>query len=225
MRNEIMKRFRQNADESYRIFAMRSCPNSGTVYGVRLPALRRIAKDIMHFDQSGLFLKECRYASLEEDLIAALLTAHLDTEDRYDAYRTMISHIHNWEVCDTFCSELRKTIRDRTEFHAFVLSYLSSEQEFEQRFALVALLDLYCKEEPQFILQNLKPLKLHGYYAEMAAAWLIAECMCHDPVATLQMIEQYDENSIVRKKAIQKIKESYRISDSDKLLASALTVR
>ena len=52
-----------------------------------------------------------------------------------------------------------------------------------------------------------------GYYAQMAAAWLLAELFVTFPARTFQALKTLRLDPFTRKKAVQKIRES-RIPDS-----------
>ncbi|NCB33998.1 MAG: DNA alkylation repair protein [Erysipelotrichia bacterium] len=226
MRNEIITMLKQESDSRYKDFARKSCPDAGFVYGVRLPDLRKIS---FYIDRTApiLFLKECRNESLEEELLMAMTAAHLKTEERsrYSWYRKVIRSLHNWEVCDTFCGELGHYIRDKEEFHEFILRYLHSRNEFEQRFCFVSLLHCFCKEESREILKLIPNVRFQGKYAQTGAAWLIAECMCYSPAETLRFLKEYTKDETVFRTSIRKIRESYRITDNLKIQAGRLLNR
>jgi len=222
MRTELIEVLKQNADPAYREFTERLVPGAGAVIGVRMPVLRRIAAGILSADPTA-FLQEAEHACYEEDLLAAIvagsLRAPFDTQKKW--YRKIIAGISNWAVCDTFCASLRGHVSDREAFYQFLLSYLSSSHEFEQRFALVSLLDCFAAERSEEILELLRGITAHGYYADMAEAWLIAECAIHAPEQALSLLPVLSSPS-VRKKAIRKMAESYRISEKTKAEARLL---
>ncbi len=226
MRNEILTLIEEQSDIKYKQFAEKSCPNSGHVYGVRLPEIRKIS---LYIDRTAPleFLEECKNESLEEELLMVMTAAHLKANEksRYSWYRKAVRNLHNWEVCDTFCSELGHHVRDKETFREFIMSYLNSGKEFEQRFCLVCLLHCFCKEESRDLLALIPKVRFHGKYAQLGAAWLIAECMCYSPKETFSFLKEYTKDEFVFQKAIQKIRESYRVPDKLKIQTGELLNR
>ena len=78
--------------------------------------------------------------------------------------------------------------------------------------------DLQGQEETGYylepILQALDREFTEGYYAQMAAAWLLAELFVTYPVRTLRGLRELHLDAFTRKKAVQKIRES-RIPDKE----------
>ncbi len=64
------------------------------------------------------------------------------------------------------------------------------------------------------ILQVLDREFTEGYYAQMGAAWLLAELFVTYPVRTLRGLRELRLDGFTRKKALQKIRES-RIPDPE----------
>ena len=67
------------------------------------------------------------------------------------------------------------------------------------------------EEESPYLERILKVLDrrfTEGYYAQMAAAWLIAELFVTYPVRTMRGLKELGLDAFTRKKAIQKIRES-----------------
>ena len=56
----------------------------------------------------------------------------------------------------------------------------------------------------------------NDYYVQMAVAWLISICYIKYPVSTTKYIENNKLDNFTHNKAIQKIKDSYRVSPEDK---------
>ncbi|NLJ89879.1 MAG: hypothetical protein GX323_03180 [Clostridiales bacterium] len=60
------------------------------------------------------------------------------------------------------------------------------------------------------------------YYVQMAQAWLICDLAVFNPKDTIEFIENSNLKYNILGKAIQKILDSYRISDSDKAYVKSL---
>ena len=100
------------ADETYRAFHQKllGVPTA-PVLGVRLPALRAIAKQIAQGDWEA-YLRAARDDSLEETMLQGMVIgavrAHIDQVLPYIA--SFVPKIDNWAVCDSFCASLHLSL-------------------------------------------------------------------------------------------------------------------
>lgn len=105
---ELLAEFRRCADEAYKKFNESLIPGTETAYGVRLPKLREMAKDVIRRDAEG-FLAVSRAGSYEEILLRGLVIAGMKTgiSRRLELVSAFLPLIDNWAVCDSFCSTFR----------------------------------------------------------------------------------------------------------------------
>ena len=54
------------------------------------------------------------------------------------------------------------------------------------------------------------------YYVNMVNAWLVCECFIHQREETIEFLKTHKLNDFTINKAIQKCRESYRVSAEDK---------
>ena len=159
-------------DEKYRQFQIKLCPGVNNIIGVRLPELRKYAKNIS---------KVVNYAEIptkyyEEIMLKGMLIG-LEKELNYEQIENFIPLINNWAVCDTFCGSLKKVKNDKERMWDFLQKYLKSQKEYEIRFAVVMILDYYIDQKYiDKVLNILSKLKHEGYYAQMAVAWAYSVC-------------------------------------------------
>ena len=217
---DILHKLEQAADERYRNFNEGLIPGVRKTYGVRMPILRSMAKKLVPDWQS--FLSCARDDSHEEILLQGLVIgyAKISLEDRLALLADFVPKIDNWAVCDTVCSSLKFIRKERSAFYTFLAPYLFSEAEFERRFAIVCLMDYYITEE--YIKEVLAYLAATGhpaYYVQMAAAWALSVCFVKFRDLTLPCFRDGQiQNAQIHNRAIQKIRESYRVSADDKEL-------
>lgn len=210
-------------DEKYRQFQIKLCPGVNNIIGVRLPELRKYAKNIS---------KVVNYAEIptkyyEEVMLKGMLIG-LEKEINYEQIENFIPLINNWAVCDTFCSSLKKVKNDKERMWDFLQKYLKSKKEYEIRFAVVMILDYYI--DPKYIdkvLKLLSKIKNEGYYAQMAVAWAYSVCFIKFYDKTKKFFEEEliksEDNKFTIKiddfiynKSIQKAIESYRLTKEQK---------
>lgn len=103
---------------------------------------------------------------------------------------------------------------------------ITSPKPFSRRLALILLLKL--TNFPEFnkeILTISEGLQAETeYYVNMANAWLVAECFIKSRNETLPYLQQKRFNKFTQNKAIQKCKDSFRVSAEDKALLDALKI-
>ena len=211
-------------DEKYRQFQIKLCPGVNNIIGVRLPELRKYAKNIS---------KVVNYAEIptkyyEEVMLKGMLIG-LEKEINYEQIENFIPLINNWAVCDTFCGSLKKKVKnDKERMWDFLQKYLKSKKEYEIRFAVVMILDYYI--DPKYIdkvLKLLSKIKHEGYYAQMAVAWAYSVCF----IKFYDKTKKFFEEELIKKennkftikidnftynKSIQKAIESYRLTKEQK---------
>ena len=231
------------SDADYVKFSASLIPASGrgTMLGVRLPALRDYAKELSKGDwRQELSYEEDLY--FEETMLRGMILGYAcrDIEELFACLKDFIPRVQNWSVCDSVCSGLKLVEKYPEKTWDFLQPYLKSGEEFPCRVGLIMLLnhfvklgedkkkitrkrsvtmaDLQGQEETggylEPILQALDREFTEGYYAQMAAAWLLAELFVTYPVRTLRGLRELHLDAFTRKKAVQKIRES-RIPDKE----------
>ena len=94
---------------------------------------------------------------------------------------------------------------------------MSSTQEYEIRFAVVCLLDFFIQEDfIDRILSFFSSIHHDGYYVKMAIAWAVSVCYVKFPEKTESFLLQNTLDDFTHNKAIQKIRESFRVSKEKK---------
>ena len=137
---------------------------------------------------------------------------------------SFIPLIDNWAVCDSCCASFKFTAQYREELYPFIKSYLSGS-EYEARFAVVMLMDYYLTDGYiDEVLSLLCEIKSDYYYVNMAVAWALSVAFVKYRDKTLPYLTQKTLTPAVQNKTIQKIKESYRVTDTDKQLLNSFKI-
>lgn len=223
-RDEVIKKLLENQDLGYREFHLKTCPGAGTVIGVRMPIQRKIVKEILNTDFRK-FLGSVRNEYYEETLIEGLVIAQakMPLSERLRCLEKFVPKIYNWAICDTLCASLKFKADEFEPVWDFILSYKDSSKEFERRFMIVMMMQYFLElEYLPTIFHILDSIQTEQYYVNMASAWLIAEALTKFREPTIQFLSQNHLSNFVQNKAIQKARESYRISREDKDLLLTL---
>lgn len=102
----------------------------------------------------------------------------------------------------------------------YAKDYIHSEDPFVRRWGYVLFISRLCKGHAEEILPLLK--NDDHYYVQMAQAWLAAELAVHQPETVLAWMAQNELKYNINGKAIQKICDSFRISEDWKQRFKAL---
>jgi len=206
------------ADEEYRKFSSSLIPNVDNILGVRLPELRKLAKNIAKGDwRTYLAQADNRY--FEETMLQGLVIgyAKTDIEERLRYVADFVPRIDNWSVCDSFCTGLKFTKNYRSLMWDFLQPYLSSDKEYEIRFGVVMLLLYFVEDEYiERVLQWMDRIRHEGYYVKMAVAWAISVCYVKYPEPTMAFLKNNTLDDFTYNKALQKIIESLRVDSETK---------
>ena len=220
MTNEqIRKELEKLADEKYKKFHTRLCPNSNEILGVRVPILRSFAKEILRKENVEKYLEAALDNSYEEILLQGMVLGLWKTSiENFSKYlEKFIPKINSWAVCDVAVAGLKCTKNNMEYMWNIVQKYLKSDKEFELRFAIVMLLNFYMTDEYiEKVLKILNNIKHEGYYVKMALAWTLQVAFVKFPTQTMELLRNNKIDDWTYNKALQKIIESYRVNDKMK---------
>lgn len=218
MNDEVRKRILELADPKYKEFHSGLCPNTENIIGVRIPVLRKYAKELAK-DDFRSYLASIADDYYEEIMIKGMIIglARMDVEERLNYISEFVPKIDNWAICDTFCAGLKFTNKNKDIVWKFIKKHQNSRKEFELRFLIVMLLDYYITDKYiDEVIKILDKTKHDGYYVKMAIAWTMSVLYVKYPKITMEYLKNNTLDDFTYNKALQKIIESYRVSEEDK---------
>ena len=208
--SKIRKQIEVLAETDYKAFTSRLLPGVSNILGVRLPNLRKMAKEIAGRDWRT-YLDYASDESFEEIMLQGLVIGYVKQAlcEVIPYIEKFVNKIDNWSVCDSFCSGLKIAKENREEMWNFLKPYFHKQGEFEVRFGVVMLLNYYLEVEYiEPVFKIFDEIEHDGYYVKMAVAWAISIYYINFP----ETIEEYLRNNkldeFTYKKALQKICES-----------------
>lgn len=218
--NWVKEQLKILSEPQYRKFSSKLLPGTENVLGVRLPALRNLAKEISKGDWKT-YLENALDDTFEEIMIQGLVIGYVKAEpsEIISALENFIPKIDNWSVCDSTVMGLKAADKNQNIFFELAEKYLKSGKEFYVRFGAVMLLAHFVNEE--YISKTLDLInntEFKEYYAKMAAAWAVSVCYVKFPKETLVYLKKSTLDDWTFNKSIQKIKESFRVSAGDKIM-------
>ena len=214
-------------DLQYQKFHSSLLPGVENIIGVRMPLLRKLAKEILRGDWRSYLDSSVAEPNTyyEDNILQALLigTSKISLQERHTYIKAFVPKINNWAVCDLFCSTLKEVQRYPQEYWQMLMPYFNSTNAYDLRFASVMLLNHFTSDEfTEEALKLLEAIKHEDYYVKMGVAWAISIFYIKQPQLTLKLIKQNNLDDFTHNKAIQKIRESFRVSKEDKEMLNEL---
>ena len=206
----------------YASFNRRIANTKKDVTGVRLPDMRRLAKDISKgMDAAAVlaFLKETDENSFEQVMVAGLVIdyAKLTDAEKISLTREYLKYADSWALIDSFTGKLKRF--DEKLWWDFAVECLGSDEEFTVRYGVIRFMESFlAAEQLPDVFAALRGVRHEGYYVKMGMAWLYADAALLDFKATIEEVDNPTTDPWTRKKALQKMLESYRITDEQKAL-------
>ena len=202
-------------NESYATFNQRIVNTKMPVIGVRVPDLRRLARELA-LDMSAADISELLTAqneSFDYVLLCGLLITHvrIDNQAAIDLTKQYLPHVDSWAHIDIFVEKKRRFASE--VWWNFALECLQSEAEFTVRYGVVSLMTNFLDEAHiDQVFAALRGIKHDGYYVKMALAWLYATAAVNFFEKTLAELENRQIDAWTRNKAYQKMRESRRFT-------------
>lgn len=215
----IKNRLLEEAEKDYKKFSSALIPNIDNVLGVRLPILRKIAKEIYQSDFWQEFVNDKNAEYMEETMLKGMIIGQIKATPKeiLKYIKDFIPKIDNWSVCDSFCAGLKFTNKNLDLIWNFIQPYFKSKKEYYLRFVYVMCLDYFVKEEfIDKIFEKINEFSDERYYSKMAVAWLVSVCCVKFPQKTFDYLKTSNLDDWTFNKSIRKCIESYRITDEMK---------
>lgn len=211
------------AEENYKEFNQKLLPGVEHVIGIRLPALRKLAKETAkgdfrrYLDEAE---KKIGQDSLHEEIMLQGLVlgyTRMEREERKKYLDAFVPKIQNWAVCDSCVTAYKFMEKEPDYWFQYLGKFRHSEEEFELRFMIVSMMSHFIDEKHiDEILSCCGEMSHEGYYARMGNAWALSVCYVKFPEKTRDFLEHDTLDDFTHNKAIQKIRESYRVSRKEK---------
>ena len=208
----------QLQDKSYRDFQSKLIPTIPveTIIGVRIPAIRKLAKEYGKDPESVEFLKQLPHTYYDENILHALLVAEIkDYEACVKEVECFLPYVDNWAVCDIFSPKVFRKNKDKLIDK--IREWTASDPPYTCRFGMEMLMTHFLDED--FRVEYLEiPAAVHSeeYYVNMMIAWFYATALAKQWDATIGYIEDQRLDTWTHNKTIQKARESYRITPEQK---------
>jgi 3-methyladenine DNA glycosylase AlkD len=193
-----------------------------TSFGISIPELRKFARKVAKNNYRE-FVENDDFSSFELKLLHAFVLGYAkdDIEELIRYFEAFMPQVNDWAVNDSLCQSFKIARSYPDIFWKFLMKYKNSKKEFESRIVSVCLLSHYLTDDYiDKVIKILNELNTDEYYSQMGVAWAIATIMGKYPEKCLEYLksDKCKLDKITYKKSLQKIRESYRVSEDIKNL-------
>ena len=205
-------------DEEYAVFQQKLIPGvpAERIIGVRVPELRKLAKRYYKDSEHRQFLKALPHGYYDEDLLHALLIAEeKDFARCLEETEAFLPFVDNWAVCDIFSPKV--FAKHKEELLQRIRVWARSEKTYICRFGIGMLMQHFLDADfDAAYLEIPATVQSEEYYVNMMLAWFFATALAKQWEATIPYLENKRLARWTHNKAIQKARESYRITAAEK---------
>ena len=184
--------------------------------GVRVPVLRKFARQCIREAGYEEFLRELPHTYYDENMLHGLiLSERKDYERCVSLVDAFLPYVDNWAVCDIMSPKIFKKNKDKLLDK--IDEWSRSKHTYTCRFGLEMLMTHFLDEDfqPEY-LELAAKIRSEEYYVNMMIAWFLATALAKQWDAAIPYIQERRLDPWVHNKTIQKAVESYRITDEQK---------
>jgi len=222
--DDIKARLYSLKEEKYRDFSAKLMPtvDKSRVLGVRIPLLRKMAKELTKTQKAHEFIKSLPHEYFEEyHLHSFIISENTDFESGIKLIEELLPHVDNWSVCDSMNPKCFKSNKDK--LIAYIEKWLKSEHIYTVRFGIKALMDHFLDEDFKHEYADMvAEVKGGEYYIDMMRGWYFATALAKRWSDAVPYIENSRLDRETHNRAIQKAVESYRIANDGKTYLKTL---
>ena len=216
-------------ENDYKAFNEKIISTDYEVLGIRMPALKKLAKELAKDPDIETYLKTAEYTTYEHILLYGLVLGQLKKPSLEIVFRyldPLILKFDNWAHVDTIISALKVFQKYPDEILNHFLPLKTHEGEFTKRTFAILLMDFFMTDAYiDTALKHLQEIPQGQYYVDMAIAWALSVGLIKYYDKTIVLLQNPSFSKFVHNKAIQKARESYRITPDVKEELNKLKIR
>lgn len=211
-------------DPAYRDLTAKLNPaiDKETIIGVRMPALKALAKELKDTPQAEAFLSELPHRYFDENnLHAFLLNLIGDFDTALEKIEAFLPYVDNWATCDTLSP--KAFAKHPEKLPPVIDRWLESGGTFTVRYGIKCLMNYFLNDlfRTEYA-DKVTAVQSGAYYVNMMRAWYFATALAKQYEATVPYFEEQRLDTWTHNKAIRKAVESYRVTDEHKAYLKSL---
>lgn len=224
MMNELVTRLLEIGDPEYKAFNDKLANTNLPTIGIRIPVLRKLAKDYFGKIDEIYDSFRGRTPYYEEILTLGIVLskAKMELSVREEYILKWLEFVDSWALTDTSIYQPKES--EKFDYLNFLVKLTNGDKEFYIRYGAVGLFK-YIDDRPKEMLEVYKGVKFGAYYVDMAVAWGLCEILVKAYDIVIGAIENKIFPPFVHNKAIQKAIESFRITNEQKECLRSLKIK
>lgn len=187
--------------------------NKETIIGVRIPTLRKLAKEVGHNEH---FISSLPHRYYEENLIHRFMLENCTNfEKTLQNLDNFLPFLNSWSLTDGFKNKTFKKNKDL--LFKKILVWLESDNIYSVRFAVCLLMSYFLDPVSEEILHLVETVPTKNeYYIQMAVAWFYQTAFVKNFDLTYSVFSKSKLDKFTFNKTISKCCDSFVISDEEK---------
>ena len=221
---EFQKRLFALQDKGYREGSIKLNPSvdPDTIIGIRIPALRALAKELKGTDAAAAFIAALPHQYFEEYSLHTFLIGYIkDFDEAIAQTERLLPLLNSWALTDSM--RIKAFDKDPARLLPTIDKWLGSGDTYTIRYGILCLMNYFldARFDPCY-LKKVAAVRSDEYYVNMMIAWYFATALAKQYEAALPYIENRRLDQWTHNKAIQKAIESYRVTDEHKIYLRTL---
>ncbi len=224
--NKLTNWLFENQDLKFRDFQGKLIPTveRERMIGVRTPALRSFARELVKTGQAEAFLQELPHRYFEENqLHAFILSQQRDFQETLRGVEAFMPYVDNWATCDQLLP--KSFARQPERLLEVIPQWLRSGKIYTMRFGIGMLLHHFLDDrfDPEH-LNWVAQVHSREYYVNMMIAWYFATALAKQYEAALPYLTEHRLSPWVHNKTVSKAMESFRVAREHKEFLKTLKI-
>lgn len=203
-------------DEKYGDFIAKLVPTlpREKFIGIRSSEYKKILKELENVPQEEIqaFLTSLPHKYHEENALhVCLINACKDFNQAISMLQTFLPYADNWAITDSLGS---RTMEKNSQLLVpYIKDWIKSPEPYTQRIAMLLTKKYFLSAHFNLeLLEMAAQIRSEEYYVNMMTAWLFADALVYQWDTAVTFIQQHRLDKWTNNKAIQKARESFRIT-------------
>lgn len=217
---QIQKILFEYQDEKYGDFLAKLVPTEPreALIGVRSPEYKKIVPAVLALPEAEIesFKSNLPHKYHEENAVhIALINQIKDYDQCVAELERFMPYVTNWAISDGLSPKVLKKNADK--LIQKIKIWINDDYAYTKRIAMLLIKKYYLDENYKIeYLEWAAQIRSEEYYVNMMTAWLFADALVKQFDSAVTFLQQNKMDVWPHNKAIQKARESFRITDEQK---------
>ena len=222
---ELLELLRKSATEKHRAFLERIVNTPTKILGVKSAAMKAAAKRLKNEVETVAAFPSNEYYEIDTVKGSVIAGADMGFGEKAAYLDAFAPTIDNWAVCDCVGGGIKTAPEEREKLWEYALKLAGADRTFTVRLGIVIAMNFVESGKLGALKNMLDNVRYGEYYIDMAAAWLLSVMFVGFKEETVNFITGTNKLTLsVKKKALQKVRDSCRVSPQDKELTKKMLI-